>query len=335
VTATPGAFACLWCGRTHEPRRPDDLEVHARLCSECIGRADENEFIRFRLRRGLAARAGGLAARAGSLAATAGGAPIGAPAPGVSAPAAVPSSVAVPDLDAEMRAYYAARAPEYDDFYLRRGRYERGPVHDTAWQAELDQATRWLDGLPLGGEILELAAGTGWWSPLLAQKGHLTITDANREPLAIATRRLEAHGLRAGVVLRDAWERPDRQVDALFAGFWLSHVPRERLAEFLALARGWLRPGGRFAFIDSKGDPQGSQPSTQRAEVAPDVQLRDTLDGRQFHVVKVFYEPGELRSALTSAGFEGVDVLATPRFFVHGSAVAAATSGDPPVSSRP
>jgi demethylmenaquinone methyltransferase/2-methoxy-6-polyprenyl-1,4-benzoquinol methylase len=238
---------------------------------------------------------------------------------------------AYPDLDTEMRAYYAARAPEYDDFYLRRGRYERGPVHDTAWQAELDQVTRWLDAIPLGGEVLELAAGTGWWSPLLAQKGHLTITDANREPLAIATRRLEAHGLRAGVVLRDAWEPPDREVDALFAGFWLSHVPRDRLGDFLGLARSWLRPGGRFAFIDSKLDPQGTQPATQRPEVAPGIQLRDLADGRRFRVVKEFHEPAELDAALREAGFERVDVHATPRFFVHGTAVA----GGPPLSSRP
>jgi demethylmenaquinone methyltransferase/2-methoxy-6-polyprenyl-1,4-benzoquinol methylase len=268
------------------------------------------------LKRGLAARAGD------------GGTAVARPVtPAVSGLA----TAAYPDLDTEMRAYYAARAPEYDDFYLRRGRYERGPVHDTAWQAELDQATRWLDALPLGGEILELAAGTGWWSPLLAQKGHLTITDASREPLVIAARRLEAHGLRAGIRIRDAWEPPDRELDALFAGFWLSHVAAARLAEFLRLARAWLRPGGRFAFIDSTRDPQGSAAGSTRPEIAPGVQLRDVADGRRFRVVKEYHTPDELRAALTGAGFERVDVTTTPRFFVHGAAVA----GEPPLSSRP
>ena len=78
-----------------------------------------------------------------------------------------------------MLAYYAARAPEYDDWYLRRGRYARGPIHDAAWHAELDVAGRWLDALPIRGEIVELAAGTGWWSPLLAQKGELSLYDAD------------------------------------------------------------------------------------------------------------------------------------------------------------
>ena len=67
--------------------------------------------------------------------------------------------------------------------------------------------------------------------------------------------RLVAHGLRAHLHIRDAWEEPDRQVDGLFMGFWLSHVPRTRLADFLTLSRRWLKPAGRLAFIDSLADP--------------------------------------------------------------------------------
>ena len=85
-----------------------------------------------------------------------------------------------------MVAYYEARAGEYDDWYLRRGRYSRGPIHDAAWNAELDGAGAWLDGLPISGEIVELAAGTGWWSPLLASKGELWLYDAAEAPLELA-----------------------------------------------------------------------------------------------------------------------------------------------------
>ena len=143
-----------------------------------------------------------------------------------------------------MRDYYAARAPEYDDWYLRRGRYSRGPARDLAWHAELDQATAWLDRVPFSGDIVELAAGTGWWSPLLAQKGELSMYDANPGPLEIARERLVAHHLRAHLHVRDAWAEPDREVDGVFCGFWLSHVPEARLADFLGLASRWLRPGG-------------------------------------------------------------------------------------------
>ena len=92
--------------------------------------------------------------------------------------------------------------------------------------------------------------------PLLAAKGVASLYDASEAPLARARERLVAHGLRAHLHVRDAWAAPDRPVDALFTGFWLSHVPADRLPAFLAVARSWLKPGGLYAFIDSQDDPQ-------------------------------------------------------------------------------
>ena len=145
-----------------------------------------------------------------------------------------------------MVAYYEARAPEYDDWYLRRGRYERGPIHDAAWNAELDAAGRWLDALPIRGEIVELAAGHRLVVAAARRKGELSLYDAAPAPLDRARERLVAHGLRAHLHVRDAWAEPDRPVDALFAGFWLSHVPRARLAAFLgARPRAGSSPAAR------------------------------------------------------------------------------------------
>ncbi len=299
------SFDCLWCGTAHTVRGPEDLEGFAQLCPACIGRAGENGFLRFRLKAALAERTAALARQ---------------PAAGQTAERTAERTVqSDPDLSAEMIAYYAARALEYDDWYLRRGRYSRGPVHDLAWNIELDQATLWLDGLPIEGEIVELAGGTGWWSTLLAGKGVLSIYDASEATLEIARQRLVAHGLRAHLHVRDAWAEPDRQVDGLFCGFWLSHVPRARLAEFLGLARRWLRPGGRFGFIDSLPDPHSGaldQPISSTAEVS----RRKLADGREFNVTKVYWQPGELETALRAAGFEGPSVSTTDRFFLLGQA---------------
>ena len=213
-------FDCLWCGTAHTCRGSDDIEGWAQLCPTCIGKAGENGFLRFRLRDAITERG-----RAGV--------PVAAgPHP------AAADATAVGDDD--LVAYYEARAPEYDDWYLRRGRYSRGPIHDTAWNAELDSAGRWLDGLPISGQIVELAAGTGWWSPLLAAKGELSIYDAAEAPLDRARDRLLAHGLRAHIHTRDAWAEPDRAVDAVFTGFWLSHLERARLPAFLAVS--WIGP---------------------------------------------------------------------------------------------
>jgi demethylmenaquinone methyltransferase/2-methoxy-6-polyprenyl-1,4-benzoquinol methylase len=308
-------FDCLWCGTPHQTRSRDELEGWAQLCPTCVGKAGDNGFLRFRLRQALGERA----------AATKGDAPGAAAAPVpavVEVATATDAGVSVaPGIDGAMVDYYEARAPEYDDWYLRRGRYERGAIHDAAWNAELDAAGRWLDELPWDGEIVELAAGTGWWSPLLASRGELSVYDASPAALDRARERLVAHGLRAHLHVRDAWAEPDRAVDGLFLGFWLSHVPRERLPDFLAIARRWLKPGGRLGFIDSLADPASG--AADHPTPAADLAVRRLDDGREFTIVKVFYEADELADALRAAQFEDTEVRATGRFFLLGTGRAA------------
>ena len=49
-------FDCLWCGTAHVCRGPDDLEGWAHLCPECVGKAGDNGFLRFRLHEALTER---------------------------------------------------------------------------------------------------------------------------------------------------------------------------------------------------------------------------------------------------------------------------------------
>ena len=337
---TPAAllpFDCLWCGQAWRPRDATDLEALARLCPDCLGRAGSNEFLRFRLRAALDARAGAVAAApaeapASPVAPTAASAPpderaayLESVPPADSALPADRVDHAVPGMSThedELLPYYEARAAEYDDWYLRRGRYSHGLVSDMAWEMELGVASTWLDGLPLGGEIVELAAGTGWWTALLAAKGDLHAYDVAGAPLDRARARLVAHGLRAHLHVRDAWAAPDRAVDALFSGFWLSHVPRPRLADFLGIARAWLRPGGIYAAIDSQPDAASGTVDRLPAP-APDLARRRLADGREFMIPKVHYRGDELAEALRSAGFVDVEVGSSGRFFLLVRAIAA------------
>lgn len=306
------SFDCLWCGSAHTCRGADDLEGWASICPACAGKAGENGFIRYRIRRGLAERG---AARRPALVTR-------------DAQELEPLPVPAPDgsdasgdaVGREMLAYYEARAPEYDDWYLRRGRYSHGAEEDAAWAADLARAREWLQALPWRGEIVELAAGTGWWSPVLATMGSLTLIDAAEAPLRIARERLASLGLTAETVVRDAWAPPDRTVDGLFAGFWLSHVPRERLAAFFALARAWLRPGGTFAFIDSMLDPASG--ATDNPRPVDGVSIRRLADGREFRIVKEFHAPEQLVSELEGCGFAAPAVTTSGRFFLLGTATA-------------
>lgn len=283
------SFDCLWCGRPHRVRSPSDLEGFAQLCPECVGRAQENGFLRSRVKAALRERTELL------------GSPAASPVPGPVAPVASPKEVA----PARSRtAILPPSVEELDDWYLRRGPYSRGPLQDVTWTTELDAATRWVDGLPLGGEIVELTAGTGWWSPLLAQKGQLWSYDAQESALDRVRDRLQAHRLRAHIHVRDPWAEPDRKVDGLFTALWLGRLQRGQLHAALELTRRWLKEGGTYAFLETRsgsGGAEGGEAVSLPAAAVP-------------------YHAEELERALDRAGFRDARVTTTGSFFLLGEA---------------
>jgi hypothetical protein len=253
-------FDCLWCGRTWATRSDDDLEGWAALCPDCLARADENGFLRHRLRTALRDRAA--AANVESAGTT-------------------------------------GRAGDWEDWYLRRGRYERGPIHDGPWLMELDEVTRWVDGLVLGGTLVELGAGMGWWTALLAEKGELWVYDSDTASLDAARTRLMAHGLLAHLHERDPLARPERNVDVVFAAYLLGGAdPLEAVDARLATVNSWLRPGGAFVFVEAQGSAE---------MVGPGGRLRS-------------WDAEALGGHLVAQGFGPVEVGSTRGAFVYGEA---------------
>jgi hypothetical protein len=72
----------------------------------------------------------------------------------------------IANLLAEQKAYYEARASEYDEWWERRGRYDFGPESNAAWKREISVVEEAFDRIPLQGHVLEPAAGTGNWTPV-------------------------------------------------------------------------------------------------------------------------------------------------------------------------
>ncbi|HZG67391.1 MAG TPA: hypothetical protein VEZ12_11650, partial [Herpetosiphonaceae bacterium] len=93
----------------------------------------------------------------------------------------------VPDATLqEMMAYYRARADEYDEWFYRRGRYDRGAESNVRWFVEVDQVFAAFDELAVGGDVLELAPGTGIWTErILSTAASVTAVDASPEMVAI------------------------------------------------------------------------------------------------------------------------------------------------------
>jgi demethylmenaquinone methyltransferase/2-methoxy-6-polyprenyl-1,4-benzoquinol methylase len=213
-------------------------------------------------------------------------------------------------------AYYRARAEEYDQWFLRQGRYDRGPEHRAAWFAEVDLIRRTLDETISDADVLELACGTGLWTGQLARHNRSVLAaDASPEVISINRNRVHSDNVRYEVADIFSWTSP-AQFDAVFFAFWLSHVPSSRVDPFWHTVAASLKPGGRVFFVDSLLE----QTSTAIDHAPVDdsgIARRKLNDGREFDIVKVFYRPEELEARLRELGWNAT-VRSTGKFFLFG-----------------
>jgi ubiquinone/menaquinone biosynthesis C-methylase UbiE len=224
------------------------------------------------------------------------------------------------ELLADQVAFYRARAPNYDDWWQRRGAYDRGAEMAAEWDGQLRQVEGDLRAFSVGGDVLELAGGTGWWTERLARSAdRLTVIDSSPEALEINRARTRRADIEYVVANLFAWV-PDKRYDVVFFSFWLSHVPRQRFRAFWSMVRSCLSPGGRVFLIDNHDDPIPAagikDPYVLRYQ--PDRHVRRLDDGREYNVVKVMYEPDELEAQLKDLGW--TPAIKATRWFLFGSA---------------
>ncbi|RIK46690.1 MAG: class I SAM-dependent methyltransferase [Chloroflexi bacterium] len=220
----------------------------------------------------------------------------------------------------EQQRYYRERAPEYDEWWLRLGRYDQGAELNRRWFAEVREVYDLFDRAGFHGDIIEIAGGTGIWTERLAAHAErLTVLDGAPEMVAINQARLRAAGYAERVTYLQgdifAWQ-PERQYDGVFFGFWLSHVPPERLDGFIATVAAALRPGGVLGIVDSRNEQTSTAHNQTIATQAEYVQRRVLNDGRTFNIVKRYYAPDELEALLDRYGIRAQAGL-TPTYFLH------------------
>lgn len=217
----------------------------------------------------------------------------------------------------EQREYYEQRAGEYDDWWLRRGRYDQGPEENARWAAEGGEVRAALDRLDVQGDVLELAPGTGQWSRLLLPRCEtLTLVDGSPAMLA---HNPAAVSRRSRAVVADLFEwTTEERFDVVAFGFWLSHVPERLLGDFLARVGAWLRPGGRLFYVDSR--PYASRVSPALVATDGERHTRSLADGREFAIVKVFRTPEALTAAFAAAGIDA-EVCETATLFQYATGV--------------
>jgi ubiquinone/menaquinone biosynthesis C-methylase UbiE len=220
-------------------------------------------------------------------------------------------------LLAEQSLYYRERAGEYDDWWLRRGRYDHGPETNARWFSDAAQVQTVLDGFKPTGEVLELACGTGLWTDrLVSHADQVTVVDGSPEMLELCRARVGDE--RVEYVQADLFEwEPDRAYDLCFFGFWLSHVPEELFEAFWAKVERALRPDGRVFFVDSSRHDLASAVDHKLSEPEDPTMLRRLADGREYRIVKHFYDPASLQARLAELGWS-IEVDTTSEFFIYG-----------------
>jgi SAM-dependent methyltransferase len=205
--------------------------------------------------------------------------------------------------------YYRGRAPEYDET-------SRPPGDPLAVHAgPLERA---LDRFRPAGRVLEIASGTGaWTAQLLRHASVVTALDSSSEMHELSRRKLgddpRVRYLEADVF---SWD-PDGPYDVVFFANWLSHVPLGRFEGFWRIVRRALAPEGRVFFVDEVRDAWRNEDLLREDfPQGPSVPVvrRPLRDGRVFRVVKVFWDPDELKSRLRDLGWT-VDVHTTGPFF--------------------
>jgi 2-polyprenyl-3-methyl-5-hydroxy-6-metoxy-1,4-benzoquinol methylase len=212
--------------------------------------------------------------------------------------------------------YYRKRATEYDEWFFRQGRYDRGEKHRRQWLSEISEIEAALRAAAPSGDILELACGTGLWTQHLAPFAtQLTAVDAAPEVIALNRQRMGSASVEYIIADLFNWT-PHQQFDFIFFGFWLSHIPMEQFAPFWQRVKGALKPNGRVFFIDSLL----TQDSTAHDHAALNQQgysERKLNDGRTYRIVKIFHEPIQLQKTLHRAGWVG-QIHSTQHYFLHG-----------------
>jgi ubiquinone/menaquinone biosynthesis C-methylase UbiE len=191
-----------------------------------------------------------------------------------------------------VKAYYDARAPEYDEWFHGVGRYADRDRPD--WEADLAALVATLEALP-PARTLDVACGTGFLTRHL--RGELTCLDQSAAMLEIAAERVP----HAELVRADAVRLPfpDRAFERLFTGHFYGHLEQPDATAFLDEAR---RVADELVLVDS---------SQAHSPVAVEWQPRVLNDGSEWEVYKRYFTGESLAAELG-----GGEVLHEGRWFV-------------------
>jgi len=188
-----------------------------------------------------------------------------------------------------MEDYYRERATVYDEFY------QVGRRKD-----DLTSLRAWLTEQVRGTTILEVAAGTGYWTEIAASVANaITATDYNSETLAIAAqRRLGPH---VTLVAADAYRLPEfaTAFEVGMAMLWWSHVDVRKRVQFLRQFAARLTPGALILMMDQFYVEGLSNPISRTDQWSNQYTVRTLTNGASYEIIKNYPTDDELRDTFS------------------------------------
>ena len=221
----------------------------------------------------------------------------------------MPDAIAAATAAAHARAHVPAHVPAHAtpasmaDYYVQRAAYYERVYFKPERQADLRAMEAWLARQFTGRRVLEIACGTGWWTPHgAAQAAHWRATDLNPETFAIAQAKPMPGSVQFQTVdaytLAELADPAQDTFDAAFAGCWWSHVPLHRLRPWLDTLHAGLAPGATVAFLDNRFLQTSSSAISRTDAQGNTYQQRRLDDGSSHEVLKNFPTPEAAIAAL-------------------------------------
>lgn len=216
-----------------------------------------------------------------------------------------------------MKDYYRQRAPEYDEWFYRKGRYDRGREANQTWFSELKTVFEALDSINLNGDILEIASGTGIWTERLVKNARsVTSLDSSKEMILMSKARVASDLVK--YVVADFYEwTPEKSYNAVAFSFFISHVPSSKLDAFASKVSLCLKPDGTVFFVDQQRESMSTAVDHTLNSPGVEIANRKLNDGREFKIIKHFYSPEEIEQSFAKNGIR-VKVYLTPAHFYYG-----------------
>jgi ubiquinone/menaquinone biosynthesis C-methylase UbiE len=190
-----------------------------------------------------------------------------------------------------VKAYYDARAEEYDDFWLQRGLFVDRQL--PGWHDAVGELAAVISALP-PARTLDVACGTGFLTRHLP--GEVVALDASPRMLEVARRQVSDATFVQGDALALPYE--DGSFERLFTSYFYCHLEADERMRFLSEAR---RVARELVVVASVLDPGGDEARWEN---------RVLNDGSRWTVYKRLFEPELLAQELAGS------VLHASKYFV-------------------